>query len=406
MYFFLDYGRINSDNKQLYFGFSDLLENHTTVVFVFSGLKRYLYMNDNKLNALCSAYSRLKTKAAVFDENVSLVWTNDNEIFSSVRNECFYTPAISVLGKIGKTGIKDIAEESTVLMISGDSVFSVRVIPIFEGNTLEGFIVETNDFFDFLSKMNSSYGSVAINKYLSLAREVSASVAFTGEQLRESLEKIEEYDLAGKTKELSKSTYKMLAAVANIEEMLKYASKNFNVTTFSLSDYTENVLHSVIPKLSADGVKLKFQIDNDITVKLDGERYLSVLLNLISNGVMYNISEQKEINVRLSSLGDNAVLSVTDNGTGLSGKAQKLMNVAFAMSDISKGNESLGFEIVRLFCKEFSSSFSYMTKENEGTTVTLQIPMEKNEEKLKAPVTDYLFRKYSPIDIYLYKTKI
>lgn len=363
-------------------------------------------MNDNKLNALCSAYSRLKTKTAIFDENVSLVWTNDEEVFSSVRNECFYTPEISVLGKIGKTGIKDMSEESTVLMMSGESIFSVRVIPVFEGNNLDGFIVETNDFFDFLSKMNSSYGSVALNKYLSLAREVSSSVAFTGEQLRESLEKIEEYDLAGKTKELSKSTYKMLAAVANIEEMLKYASKNFNVSSFSLSEYTENILHSVIPKLSADGVKLKYKIEKDITVRLDSERFLSVLLNLISNGVMYNISEQKEIYVRLSALGENAVLSITDNGTGLSDKAKKFMNIAFAMSDISKGNESLGFEIVRLFCKEFSSSFSYMTKENEGTTVTLQIPMEKNEEKLKAPITDYLFRKYSPIDIYLYKTKI
>lgn len=363
-------------------------------------------MNENKLNALCSAYSRLKTKAAIFDESVSLIWTNDEEVFSSVKNECFYMPEISTLGKIGKTGIKEISEESSVLMISGESVFSVRVIPIFDGNTLEGFIVETNDFFDYLSKMNASYGSVAINKYLSLAREVSSSVAFTGEQLRESLEKIEQYDLADKTNELSKSTYKMLAAVANIEEMLKYASKNFNVSSFSLSEYTENVLHSVIPKLSADGVKLKYNIEDDITVRLDSERFLSVLLNLISNGVMYNISEQKEINVRLSSIGENAVLSVTDNGTGLSDKAKRLMNVAFAMSDLSKGNESLGFEIVKLFCKEFSSSFSYMTKENEGTTVTLQIPTEKHEEKLKAPITDYLFRKYSPIDIYLYKTKI
>ena len=363
-------------------------------------------MNENKLNALCSAYSRLKTKAAIFDENVSLVWTNDEDIFSHVKNECFYMPEISVLGKIGKTGIKDMSEESTVLMISGESVFSARVIPVFDSNALEGFIVETNDFFDFLSKMNSSYGAVAIHKYLSLAREVSSSVAFTGEQLYESLEKIEQYDLASKTYELSKSSYKMLAAVANIEELLKYTSKNFNVTSFSLSEYTENILHSVIPKLSAEGVKLRYEIKKDISVKLDSERFLSVLLNLISNGVMYNISEQKEINVRLSSIGETAVLSVTDNGTGISDKAQKLMNVAFAMSDISKGNESLGFEIVKLFCKEFSASFSYMTKENEGTTVTLQIPMITHEDKLKVPVTDYLFRKYSPIDIYLYKIKI
>lgn len=363
-------------------------------------------MNDNKLNALCSAYSRLKTKAAIFDENVSLVWTNDRNTFASVKNECFYTPEISSLGKIGKTGINDLSEESTVLMISGESVFSVRVIPVFEENNPDGFIVETNDFFDFLSKMNSSYGSVALNKYLSLAREVSGSIAFTGEQLRESLEKIEQYDLADKTNELSKSTYKMLAAVANIEEMLKYASKSFNVSYFSLSEYTENVLHSIIPKLSADSVKLRYEIEDGITVKLDSERYLSVLLNLISNGVMYNISEQKEITVRLSSLGENAVLSVTDNGTGLSDKTKKLMNVAFAMSDISKGNESLGFEIVKLFCKEFSSSFSYTTKENDGTTVMLRIPIEKHQDKLKAPIPDYLFKKYSPIDIYLYKTKI
>lgn len=363
-------------------------------------------MNENKLNALRSAYSRLKTKIAIFDENVSLLWSNDESVFSCVKNEHFYTPEISLLGKIGKTGIKNLSEESTLLMVSGSVVFSARVIPLFDGNKSDGFIVETNDFFDYLSNINSSYGSVAINKYLSLVREISSNITFTGEQLREGLEKIEQYELASKTDELSKSTYKMLAAVANIEEVLKYASKNFNVALFSLSEYTENVLHSIIPKLSADGVKLKFEIEEGIAVELDSDRFLCVLLNLISNGVMYNISEQKEITVRLFALGENAVLSVTDNGTGLSDKAKKLMNVAFAMSDITKANESLGLTIVKLFCKEFSSSFSYMTKENEGTTVTLQIPLKKSGEHLKAPTADYLFRKYSPIDVYLYKTKI
>ncbi|MCD8328681.1 MAG: HAMP domain-containing histidine kinase [Ruminococcus sp.] len=363
-------------------------------------------MNNQKIDALKSMYAGTKSKVAIYDQTVTLLWTNDEAIFSSVKNDSFYTPEVKSFGHAGKAGLSEIKEECTAFMKVGDLDFSVLVKPVYKETALDGFVVETCDFYDYLLKTNTSYNYIAIRKYLSLARETASSVAFTEDQICQELEVTDQYDLADKTKQLLNPVYKLLASVANLEELMRYVDSSFNTTTFNLSSYTENSLYPVRSKLAFDAITLNCEIEKDIYVRADADRYFVVLLNLITNAIMYNISEKKIITVRVTSNGDNAIVSVTDNGIGLSETARRRMNIAFAMSDLTKPNESLGFEILKLFCRQFSASFSYMTREDEGTTISLQIPKTKPREVLRMPRPEYPFSRYSPVDIYLHKTKI
>ncbi len=363
-------------------------------------------MKSSKLETLKNVYSRSDTKTAVFNENIKLLWSNDTDFFSEIENISFYTPEIYKIGIAGSIGIKDLEHETEMLMHTKLQVCPVRVIPLFENNLPDGFIVECVDVLTAISKLNSSYSAVGLTKYLSLVREIASAVAFSSESLKNDLERIDQYDLANKADLMSNSSYKALSSVANLEELINYSSKSFNIQTASLSEFVENIVHAVIPKVIQSYVKIRCDIEEGITATLDFDRLLRVILNLISNAIIYNISEQKEIYIRLSLIGENAALSITDNGVGIDSDTAKLLFVPFAMSDMAKSNEGLGLTIAKLFCDEFSSSLTYTTKKNEGTTVTLSIPASKITLKLKSPISGYLFERYSPVDIYLYKTKL
>lgn len=351
-------------------------------------------------------YSCTSTKAAVFDQNVNIMWSNDNGLFAHTENTSFYTPDIHSIGVIGTVGIKGIKSEEQMLMRTEQSVVPVKVVPLFEQNLPIGFIVESVDVLTAISKLNSSYSAIGLNKYISLVREISSAVAFSSELLKNELERAEQYDLANNANSLSESSYKAMSSIANLEELINYSSNDFNIQTASLSEFVENTIHAIIPKVSQNSIKIRYDIEEDITAKLDFERLLRVILNLVSNAIIYNISEEKDIYIKLSNIGESAALSVTDNGVGIDSDTAKLLFVPFSSSDMTKYNEGLGLTIVKLFCDRFSSSLTYTTKKNEGTTFTLRIPTCKPTTNLKAPISGYLFERYSPVDLYLYKTKL
>ncbi len=363
-------------------------------------------MKDEKLKVLKSIYSYTDSKLAVFDEDVNLIWSNDKELFKGVMNESFYTPKVRILGIYGFNGIKGIKSEKEMLMKTKQSVQLVRVIPVFEENMPEGYVVETVNILSQMSRFMTSYSSIGMHKYLSLVREISSEIVFSSDALKNDLELVEQYDLANRAETLTNSTYKALSSVANLEELVNYTVKNFRTHIGSLSEQVEDIVLAVIPKLKQEGVDVKYSIKSGINAELDFSRFSIAMLNLISNAITYNKSEKKELFVKLSKIGEKAVLSVTDNGNGIDSDTEKLLFVPFATSDIAKNNEGLGLTIVKLFCDEFSSSFSYTTKVGEGTTATLTIPTSRSSLTLKAPMTGHLFEKYSPVEIYLYKSKV
>ena len=129
-------------------------------------------------------------------------------------------------------------------------------------------------------------------------------------------------------------------------------------------------------------------------------------MNLISNGIKYNISEKKQILVEFKKSGSYAELIVTDNGIGISN--EKAYKIFEPFSNVNKTDtrESLGLSLVKKFADKFGGGITFKT-DTSGTSFTLRIPYEKSIDinEVNAPNTDYFKGTYSPIDLYMLKAE-
>lgn len=363
-------------------------------------------MDASKLSVLSCAYSQAETKTAVFDDSCALLWTNDEELFGNISNEDFFTPNLSPIGASEIIGLNKIDRQKKAFFRKDGAVYSADILPLFENDKPDGFIVSADDAISMLTKLSDTPALLGWSKYLALMREISSAVAFTSESLCSELEKLELYDAAKKADALKPISNKALSCIANLEEITKYSQRNFTKQTASLSDFLENAVLSSIPKLRKNNAEIIYSIEPEIEATIDFDRFLAAFLNIVANGVLYNISEKKKITIHLSMLGDNAVLTVSDNGTGIAPDKRELLFSPFALSELSKSNEGLGLCIVKLFCQEHGATLTYTTRENEGTSITISIPAQKNGGTLKVSGTNYIYERFSPVDIILNKANL
>jgi len=85
-----------------------------------------------------------------------------------------------------------------------------------------------------------------------------------------------------------------------------------------------------------------------------------------------------EISIQVKSEGDNVVISIADNGEGMTDEVkQKLFDNFFTTKPIGHGT-GLGMAIVRdIIENKHQGRITFESKENEGTTFTFTIPVKK-----------------------------
>ena len=71
------------------------------------------------------------------------------------------------------------------------------------------------------------------------------------------------------------------------------------------------------------GLKLEYvnEIENDITILADADKFRQVIVNLVGNAIKY--TKEGDVNVRTSIVKGNFVLRVSDSGIGMSAEEQK-----------------------------------------------------------------------------------
>ncbi|MGN8226885.1 sensor histidine kinase [Gracilimonas sp. BCB1] len=115
--------------------------------------------------------------------------------------------------------------------------------------------------------------------------------------------------------------------------------------------------------------------ENEI-LYLDKEKMMSVLNNLVQNAIKFT-PEGGKISVSVSSDSENYILTVKDNGVGISEEQKKDIFEAFSSSSEGTGSEKgtgLGLWIARVFTELHDGTISLSGKEGEGTTITITIP--------------------------------
>lgn len=112
----------------------------------------------------------------------------------------------------------------------------------------------------------------------------------------------------------------------------------------------------------------------------DADKMDKIIYNLLSNAIKYNKVEGK-IDVSLSLSKEQAVISVSDNGIGMSKEKMKHLYTRFFDGDYRKQNQSgtgIGLSLTHDLVKLHHGDIQCESQEGKGTTFTITLPIRKS----------------------------
>lgn len=373
-----------------------------------------IFMNGLKLKILINLFSTSTDKIAIVDSDLNVLWSTGIDVpkklklsdFSLTSGDKNYEKSNEnqEYGLISEFPIKS---EKVLKYETDQLVCSVNVLPVLDDDKrdiIEGYVMTFFNFYESIEKHINSPFSLVLKKFLRMLRNTASEVVFNTSLIDQRLEDLEEYDLIDKNAGINKILSFALSSCANFEEAFIYGSNDFNIILSNASEFVTDLIHFVEHAVRKIGVKVTYKIENDIYLKLDYSRFLIAVMNLISNGIKYNLSEHKKIFVEFYKSDNYAYLIVTDNGIGISN--EKAYKIFEPFSNVNKSGmrESLGLSIVKKFVDKFGGGITYKT-DNSGTSFVIKLPCTDNfdVDEVNVPNTDYFSGTYSPIDIYILK---
>ncbi|AIQ72310.1 sensor histidine kinase [Paenibacillus odorifer] len=147
------------------------------------------------------------------------------------------------------------------------------------------------------------------------------------------------------------------------------------------------VIHEMKPHLLllADQRKVTFDISYGIRGKYDPYKLKQVILNLFHNAVQHTDAAAGSIHLSLQAAGNQALLSVRDNGCGIPTEHIPHIFDRFYRSDSSRtrkyGGSGLGLSITKSIVEAHHGKISVNSTVGEGTTFTVSLPCEEGLAK-------------------------
>lgn len=370
-------------------------------------------MENNKLKILINLFSSSFEKKVIVDSDLNVLWSTGISMPKKLNRSDFFNDShynLKYADDNQDDGILVDFPTKTEKMLKYETeqlVCSVSVLPILDdkdSQTVEGYVMTFYSFYEEIEKHIHSPFTVVLKKFLRMIRNTASEVVFNTGLIDQRLEDLEEYELIGKNANINNVLNNALASCANFEEALIYGANDFNVILSNASEFITDLMHFVEHSARKINVKFTYSIKSDIYLRLDYTRFMVAVMNLISNAIKYNLSEQKKIFVEFNQLDNYAYLIVTDNGIGISN--EKVYKIFEPLSNVNKSGmrESLGLSLVKKFVDTFGGAITFKT-DTSGTSFVLKLPCENNIDvnEVNVPNTDYFKGTYSPIDIYLLK---
>ena len=164
----------------------------------------------------------------------------------------------------------------------------------------------------------------------------------------------------------------LLARFENQKQNIKHEEVSLNVIILDeLSRYSD--------KIKNKGITVKHHFSEDYIIKSDNYLISIVVGNLISNALKYS-NENGEISIDLSNDDSTIIVSIFDNGIGISKDNINRVFDPFFRSEPNDHPEvkgtGLGLSIVRRICILLDIDIKISSEENSGTNVILSLSKE------------------------------
>lgn len=159
-------------------------------------------------------------------------------------------------------------------------------------------------------------------------------------------------------------------------ERLREGKEIYRLTDFSLSKVINEVVYNSNMLLKS-GQSINYpQNIEDVMIRQDEKIVNLVLTNLLHNAIKYS-SEDTVIDLRVELSDEQIVFKVMDQGIGIPEKDQKHIFERYfrAENALLNSGTGIGLHIIKGHLENLNGTISFTSKENEGTTFTVTLPI-------------------------------
>lgn len=184
-----------------------------------------------------------------------------------------------------------------------------------------------------------------------------------------------------------KETDNMANLINDILMISRLEAKEAEVTfsMIRMVPLLDEILQSLEPIASEHEVCVHKEYE-PITIEASAKQLQELLTNLISNGIMYS-KPGGNVWVQISKVGESMQIVVKDDGMGISLENQERIFERFYRVDKGRskkmGGTGLGLSIVKHIVEFYEGSIHLISKEGEGSTFTIMIPMHRTKIQLQ-----------------------
>lgn len=227
-----------------------------------------------------------------------------------------------------------------------------------------------------LNEMKSRFVSIASHEF-----RTPLSAILSSTSLIEHYIKPEQEEKRKKHIDRIKSSVRNLTSILDdflSLEKLEQGKVEAHSSEFNLKEFIDDAIEEMEGMSRRKNQKVNFRFKGEEEIHQDKKILRNVLLNLLSNAVKYS-PEGKEIHVSAEVIDGNVILSVRDEGIGIPAEAQKHLFDKFfrAKNATNIQGTGLGLNIVRRYVELLDGTIGFTSKENVGTTFTVEFPKNK-----------------------------
>lgn len=170
---------------------------------------------------------------------------------------------------------------------------------------------------------------------------------------------------------------KIINDLLSLVKMDKKAA-DVNIKETSINDLLELIVKRLTPIAAKKGIELVFESFKPVTAEIDETKLTLALSNLVENSIKYN-KENGWVHLSLNVDHKYFYVKVEDSGLGIPEDAQEHIFERFYRVDKSHSREiggtGLGLAITRNAVLMHRGAIRVYSKEGEGTTFTVRIPL-------------------------------
>ncbi len=161
-------------------------------------------------------------------------------------------------------------------------------------------------------------------------------------------------------------------------------SKEYNFEEANLVEVVRNSMEAYKFHIRDLGFEIEIELPAELIMsKIDKDAISQALLNLLSNAVKYS-EDRKYIRVEVRKDSNSALISVTDNGVGISKEELKKIFDKFYRVSTSKVKETrgsgLGLTIAKHIIEAHGGTIEVESEEGKGSTFTIRLPLQEISE--------------------------